>query len=68
MNRSTPTTTDNLVATETPNQKAPKLREMLRSATAEIQAELQQGAQLQKEIDARRAEINEAISQLLKAA
>ena len=68
MNPSNSTTTDNVLPTEPTEEKAPKLREMLRLVTAEIQSELQQGAHLQIEIDAHRAEINEAISQLLKAA
>ncbi len=62
-----PIATDDLLSVET-NAEEPKLRDFIRLATAEIQASIQQGNELQKEIDARKTQINEAITQLLKAA
>lgn len=64
----TPTTPDEITSTDVPDQEEPQFRDFLRFATAEIQASLQQGAELQQEINARKVQINEAIFQLLKAA
>lgn len=60
-----PTLSDELV--DTPEDQ-PTFHDFLRFATAEIQNSIQQGRELQKEINARKAQINAALDQLLKAA
>jgi hypothetical protein len=52
---------------DTDQSGEPGFRDFLRFATAEIKSALEQGRELQKEIDARRAQINEAIARPLAA-
>lgn len=60
-----PTALEDLLASadDAPDD-APKFSDFLRFAIAEIRAAIQQGRELQKEIDARKAQINEAIARL----
>lgn len=62
-----PTSSAEMFSLENSSEE-PKFRAYLRLATAEIQAAINQGHELQKEIEARKTQINEAITQLLKAA
>ncbi len=62
-----PTASDDLMSPDAMTEDAPKFRAFLRFATAEIQASIQQGRELQKEIEARKTQINEAIDRLLAA-
>lgn len=46
------------------SEDEPKFRDFLRFATSEIQAAIEQGRALQKEIDVRKIEINQALARL----
>ncbi len=64
-----PTVTDKMVnAAEADLDDEPTFRDFLRFATVEIRNSIQHGRELQKDIDARKAQINAALDQLLKAA
>jgi hypothetical protein len=55
---------DFLASADAATEEAPKFSDFLRFAIAEIRAAIQQGQELQKEIDAGKARINEAIARL----
>jgi hypothetical protein len=55
---------DVLAFADVDSEEAQKFRDFLRFAIDEIRAAIQEGQELQKEIDARKAQINEAIARL----